>query len=258
MKKIFSAKALTALLTCVCVVMSSTALVFADENDGEEEALPAEAELVVTEEEEEEPSIIESEDETTGDESDDDAVVEDVTEDVIEDTDDDPETIEDPQTIEDPEIVDEQDDSAESTDGIILLPELTDFDLYARKVIIPDDDMYDEPCYGSIYSNEGLYKTPFDSVNQKTYDYLTDKFYDVATGSDSSTRFFIPFEELGFDEYFYAEELGIPYIYQNGQQYPTLGNAILNKTGCDLRMMLNRLLVDYPYEAKRYRLRAYI
>ena len=249
MKKRFSAKALTALLTCVCIVMTSTTLAFADENDGEEEAVPAEADLVVTDEEEEEPSIIESEDETTGDESDDDAVVEDVTVDVIEDTDDDPETIEDPQTIEDPEIVDEQDDSAESTDGIILLPELTDFDLYARKIIIPDDDMYDEPCYGSIYSNEGLYKTPFDSVNQKTYDYLTDKFYDVATGSDSSTRFFIPFEELGFDEYFYAEELGIPYIYQNGQQYPTLGNAIINKTGCDLRMMLNRLLVDCPYEA---------
>ena len=242
MKKRLCSKLLSVLLTCALIVTTFGAAVFADENDGEEEAVSAEAELVVTEEEE--PVVVESEDEIPADESENDATVENVTEDITEDVNDD-----DPEAVEDLEVIDEQDDSTEQTDGIVLLPELTDFDLYARKVIIPDDDMYDEPCYGSIYSTDELYKTSFDSVNQKTYDYLTDKFYDVATGSDSSTKFFIPFEELGFDEYFYAEELGIPYIYQNGQPYPNLGNAIINKTGCELRLMLNRLLVDCPYEA---------
>ena len=83
MKKRLFSKLLSVLLTCALIVTTFGAAVFADENDVEEEAVPAEADLVVTDEEEEEPSIIESEDETTGDESDDDAVVEDVTEDEI-------------------------------------------------------------------------------------------------------------------------------------------------------------------------------
>lgn len=254
MKKRFSAKALTALLTCVCIVMSSTAIVFADENDGEEDAAPADTELVVADEEEDEeqPAVVESEDETPAEVSDDDitddAIIEDATdEDITEDN-----TADDPEAVEDLESVDEQEDPVETAEDIVLLPELTDFELSASIFVYPDDDkFYDEPSYGTIYDNkEGLYAENFTGVNKKTYDFLTDKLNDVATGSESSTKFFISFEELGFDdEYFYADELGIPYIYQDGKQYPTLGTAIFNAASCDLSLMLNRLLVDCPYAA---------
>ena len=237
MKKRLSAKNFTAFLICAGIVLSSGAIVFADENESEEEVPVDVAAESIDEEvqDEEDVSLTEQPEEDIP------ADVSDVEEDAPEAVDD-----EEPAGETLPEDIPGDEITIEESDPDYFEP--IDLDYHYRKSIIPDDMNYDSPSYGTISSHDGLYRTDLTGVESKTYDILSDSFADIARGNTLSTKVYISVEDLGMDNIFTAEELGLEYIYKDGAQNPSLGNAVFNAMTCELRPLINRLLVDYPYE----------
>lgn len=237
MKKRLSAKNFTAFLICAGIVLSSGAIVFADENESDKE-VPVD---VAAESIDEEVQDEDDESLTEQPETDIPADVSDVEEDA-------------------PEAIDDEEPAGETLSEDIPGDEITieesdpdyfepvDLDYHHKKSIIPDDVNYDSPSYGTISSHDGLYRTDLTGVASKTYDILSDSFADIARGNTLSTKVYISVEDLGMDNIFTAEELGLEYIYKDGAQNPSLGNAVFNAMTCELRPLINRLLVDYPYE----------
>ena len=237
MKKRLSAKNFTAFLICAGIVLSSGAIVFADENESEEEVpFDVAAESIDEEVQDEEDVSL-----TEQPETDIPADVSDVEEDAPEDVDD-----EEPAGETLPEDIPGDEITIEESDPDYFEP--VDLDYHYKKSIIPDDMNYQSPSYGTVGSNEGLYRTYYTGVAAKTYDYLADSFADIASGNTLSTKIYISVEDLGMDNIFTAEELDLEYIFKDGAQNPALGNAVFNAMTCELRPLINRLLVDYPYE----------
>ncbi|MBR2992883.1 MAG: fibronectin type III domain-containing protein [Clostridiales bacterium] len=236
MKKRLGCKLLS-ILTCVLIVSTFGAAVFAGENDNQD------------------PDVQISNEEVQGEDEDITATEEVTTENTDEDSEDSYVIAEETITEEDTEVTDEtipeepqdeQDDTEE--------PEIIPIELYAEKSIIPDDIFADDysvkvsPKYGAVNTAYGMYNYQFNAVDAATYEILSQKISDVANGRLRNTEFVIDIEDLGFDDTFTAEELGIDYIIKDGQQYPDLGNAILDTVACELEPMLHRLLAENPYD----------
>ncbi|MBR4948288.1 MAG: hypothetical protein IKZ29_07015 [Clostridiales bacterium] len=237
MKRRLGSKVLSVLITCALIVTAFGSTVFADENDNQDADVQIE-----NEEEQGEVEDIAAPEEVIDEDIEEDSEESDVIVDEIieeDNTQDADETLpEEPQ--------DEQDDTEE--------PERIPIEVYADRSIIPDDIFADDystsvsPKYGTVYTGSGMYNYQFNDVDIATYEILSDKIAAVADGRIVNTEFEIKITELGFDNIFTAEDLGVEYIYQDGHQYPNLGNAILDTVACELEPMLHRLLAENPYE----------
>ena len=222
-------KHLCVLFTCLSVVMFSSILVMADEND-EDINLPVdvEQEFGIEESDEDEPFII---DETGNGED-------------IEDCED--ISICEDEITEDKEGIDD--------DDVVPMPDVITIDIDCKKSVIPGKDVVFSPSYGRSVNTTGVYRKQLTGVDAATYDILKDRFTDVAYGRLSSTEFVLSLDDLGFDNVFTAEELGIDYILDTDtlEAYPNLGNIIFDKVTCNITDILYRFIFDCPFESYWY------
>ena len=182
-------KHLCVLFTCLSVVMFSSILVMADENE-EDINLPVdvEQEVEIEESDEDEPLIIEENENSEEVEADEDI------------------------SIGEDEIIEDQEELDEETSEEVTVPSVVTIEIDCKKSVIPGKDVVISPSYGRSVNTTGVYRKQLTGVDAATYDILKDRFTDVAYGRLSSTEFTISLDELGFDNVFTAEELGIDYI----------------------------------------------
>ena len=218
-------KHLCVLFTCLSVVMFSSILVMADEND-EDINLPVdvEQEFEIEESDEDEPFII---DETGNGED---------------------------ISIGEDEIIEDQEELDEETSEEVTVPSVVTIEIDCKKSVIPGKDVVISPSYGRSVNTTGGFRKQLTGVDAATYDILKDRFTDVAYGRLSSTEFVISLDDLGFDNVFTAEELGIDYILDTDtlDAYPNLGNIIFDKVTCNITDILYRFIFDSPFESYWY------
>ncbi|MBR2554050.1 MAG: hypothetical protein IKE94_04215 [Aeriscardovia sp.] len=224
-------KHLCVLFTCLSVVMFSSILVMADENE-EDINLPVdvEQEVEIEESDEDEPLIIEENENSEEVEADEDI------------------------SIGEDEIIEDQEELDEETSEEVTVPSVVTIEIDCKKSVIPGKDVVISPSYGRSVNTTGVYRKQLTGVDAATYDILKDRFTDVAYGRLSSTEFTISLDELGFDNVFTAEELGIDYILDTDtlEAYPNLGNIIFDKVTCNITDILYRFIFDCPFESYWY------
>lgn len=251
MNKKIGLKLLSVLITSAIVFMSFSATVFADEND------IADADVQIESEEEQDEIIADIEAEPVDSDSDEtEGVIDEPIEEVSETTSDETEDIAEAEestvideTILEEDAQEEQDETNEESEEEEH-PDTT-FEYYGETSIIPYEDDYSlsvSANYGTVSYGSGMYQKQFSAVDEATYEILSYKISLVADGQLPDTEFLINLSDIGFDNVFTAEELGIEYIYKDGASYPNLGNIIFNQIICDWSPMLHRLLVENPYE----------
>ena len=226
-------KHLCILFTCLSVVIFSSIFVMADEND-EDINLPEEFDQLVDDEEAiDEPLSIDANEESEESEESDDAV------EII---------------IEEDTIVDAQEEIEEVNDEDVSLPQVISIEIDCRKGIILDRDVVFSPCNGRSANTTGIYQKKLSGIDAITYDILKDRITDVAYGRLTSTEFEISLDDLGFDNVYTAEELGIDYVFDPDTQkaYPNLGNIMLDRVTCNLTDVLYRFIFDCPFEMYWY------
>lgn len=250
MNKKIGLKLLSVLITSAIVFMSFSATVLADENVNENADTDVQIENEEDLSDDNDVDIEESDSDVTEDESDTNVA------DIVSDETD----VTAGEETDVPEAIDESLPDDESQDELIEADETTSEDdehpdifieYYGETSIIPYEDEYSTRVsanYGTVSYGSGMYKKQFSDVDEATYEILTNKISLVANGQLLDTQFLINLDELGFDNVFTAEELGIEYIYKDGASYPNIGNILFNHVICDWTPTLHRLLVEYPYE----------
>ena len=224
-------KYLCVLFTCLSVVLFSSILVFADENDEEVNiSVDVEQEVEIEASDEDEPLIIEANENS-------------------EEVEDDIDII-----IGEDEIIEDQEELEEETSEEVSVPSVVTIEIDCKKSVIPGKDVVFSPTYGRSVNTTGVYRKQLTGVDAATYDILKGKFSDVAYGRRSSTEFVISLDDLGFDNVFTAEELGIDYILDTEtlEAYPDLGNIIFDKVSCNITDILYRFIFDCPFESYWY------
>ena len=224
-------KHLCILFTCLSVVLLSSIFVFADESD-EEVNIPVDVvqEVEIEASDEDEPLIIEANENS-------------------EEVEDDKDII-----IGEDEIIEDQEELDEETSEEVTVPSVVTIEIDCKKSVIPGKDVVFSPSYGRSVNTTGVYRKQLTGVDAATYDILKGKFSDVAYGRRSSTEFVISLDDLGFDNVFTAEELGIDYILDTEtlESYPDLGNIIFDKVSCNITDILYRFIFDCPFESYWY------
>ena len=86
-------------------------------------------------------------------------------------------------------------------------------------------------------------------MDKNVYDYLKTEIQAIAAGQRTSTEIEIPFSILRVkDGPWSASELGVSYIYSNGQYSQEALNAAQAKSQYDYRKVVLALLADFPYD----------
>ena len=85
-------------------------------------------------------------------------------------------------------------------------------------------------------------------IDRKLYLALSTRLANIAAGNASSTEFSIPVSEIGLDQPWTAQELGVNSLISGNSISPVASKAFQKKVFGGFDQVLNQLLVDMPYD----------
>lgn len=107
-------------------------------------------------------------------------------------------------------------------------------------------------CSTGVFAKENDHISAGDvleGADKAVYDYLSQQIGLVASGARTTTVFEVSAAELGLDQVWTAEDLGVKRIWTNSSSlFPDADAALTEKLGLDMQLVIDALLVDHPYE----------
>lgn len=107
-------------------------------------------------------------------------------------------------------------------------------------------------CSTGVFAKEANHVSAgdaLDGTNEAVYDYLSQQIGLVASGAQTTTVFAVSAAELGLDQVWTAEDLGVERIWANSSSiFPNADAALTEKVGLDMQLVVDALLADHPYE----------
>ena len=153
--------------------------------------------------------------------------------------------IEDPSSheiISAPEVPDTQDDS-DTPKYFFRTIEVDDIDPVSKKA-------KPGPAKAQVAADSGIYRYQMIGNQKIAYEKIRNCIIDVANGTSACTKFTVTFAELGLGDHreYTAEELGVSSIIADGAITDEAANAMSQKTVFNMQDIVNKVLVDLPFD----------
>ena len=125
---------------------------------------------------------------------------------------------------------------------------------YFRTIMVDDvNPASKKPDQGSasrVSADFGIYRYQMTGNQKIAYEKIRNCIIDVANGTSACTKFTVTFAELGLGDHheYTAEELGVVSIIADGTITDEAANAMSQKTVFDMQGIVNKVLVDLPFD----------
>ena len=101
-----------------------------------------------------------------------------------------------------------------------------------------------------VKADSGIYRYQMTGNQKNAYEKIRNCIIDIANGRSACTKFTVTFAELGLGDHhdYTAEELGVGSIIADGEISDEAANAMSQKTIINMQEIINRVLVDLPFD----------